>query len=77
MWFQKWRKHEKSKLATNFRSVCLIHDNTGAHQCKLIQDFLETDTVVHLHNPPFLPVLSLRDFLLLTLLKISLSRRQY
>ena len=50
------------KHATGLRGVCLINDNIGASKCKLVQDFLETETVVQLPNPPYSPVLSPCDF---------------
>ena len=43
-------KHEKSKHAIDLRDKCLNQDNTCAHKCKLNQEFLETETVVQLHN---------------------------
>ena len=47
------QKHEKSKHATDLRGACLIHDNVDASKCKQVQDFLETETVVQLPNPPY------------------------
>ena len=47
------------------------------HNCKLVQDFLETETVDSLPNPPYLPALSPCDFFLLTLLKNNFSRCLY
>ena len=44
-------KHEKSKHATDLRGWCLIHNNACAHKYKLVQDFLETETVAQLHHP--------------------------
>ena len=63
-WFQrkKKRKHDKSKHATDLRGVCLIHFNAYVHKCKLVQDLLEMETVVQLHNPSYSPDLSPCDF---------------
>ena len=44
-------KHEESKHVADLRDVFHIRDNAGEHKCKLVQDFLETETVVQLHNP--------------------------
>ena len=57
--------------------LCLIHNNAGAHKCKLVQDILEADTMVQLHNPPYSPALIPCDFFLFTFLKINLTRRRY
>ena len=50
-------------------SLCPICDNAGAHKFKLVQDFLETVTVVQLPNLPYSLDMSLYDIFLLTLLK--------
>ena len=57
---------------TVLRDVCLIHDNACAHKRKLDQDFLETETMVWLHNPSYSPDLSPCDFSLFTLLRNNL-----
>ena len=62
-------KHEKSKHLADLRGLCPILVNASAHKCKLVQDFLETETVVLLHNPPYSPDLSPCYFFLFTLLK--------
>ena len=67
-------KHKKSKHATVIRDV--YNDNVDANKCKLIQDFLETETVVQLPISPDSPDSSPRDFFLFTLLKYN-PRRQY
>ena len=51
-----------SMYATDLRGLRLILDNASAHKCKLVQDFLETETVVQLSNPPYSPDLSPCDF---------------
>ena len=35
-----------------------MNDKVGAHTYKLVQDFLERETVVQLHNSPYSPDLS-------------------
>ena len=35
-----------------------MNDNAGANTYKLVQDFLERETVVQLYNPPYSPDLS-------------------
>ena len=60
------KKHEKSKHATYLRGVYLIHDNAGAHKCKLFQDFLEMETVAQLSNPPCSPDMRPCEFFLFT-----------
>ena len=70
------KKHKKSKSATDIRDMSLIHDNADANKCKLIQDFLETETVVQLLISPDSPDSSPCDFILFTLLKYN-PRRQY
>ena len=50
--FQKWIKETWEKQ-TAFRGLGLIHDNAYAHKCKLVQDSLETETEVQLHNSPY------------------------
>ena len=72
-------KHEKSKPTTGLRRLCLIHDNTGAHECKLLQVFLEAETMEQIPNPHYPTDLSPCDFkiVLLTLLKKNISRRRY
>ena len=60
-------KHEKSKHATDLKGLCLYHDNAGTNKCKLVQDFMETETVVH--NPPFSQDMTPCDFVLFTILK--------
>ena len=34
------------KYAADLRGLCLIHDNADSHKCRLVQDYLETETVV-------------------------------
>ena len=63
-------KHEKSKHA-------LLISNACAHKCKLVQDFLETETVVQLHHQSYSPDLGSCDRFLFTLLIVNFSRRQY
>ena len=46
----KLKKQEKSKHATYLRGVCLIHDTVCTPKCKLVQDFLETETLVQLQT---------------------------
>ena len=70
-------KLEKSKHATDLGGLCIIHDSTGAHTYKLVQDFLESETVVQLHNPPYSTDVSPCDFFMFILLKTNLSRRRY
>ena len=69
----KTKKKNIRKHTTNLRGLCFIHDNACAHKCKLVQDFLDTESVVHvglqLHDPSYSPDLSPWDFFLLTLLK--------
>ena len=73
----KWNiKHEESKHATDLRGLCLIHNNACAQKCKLVHDFLETETVVQLHHPSYSSDMCSCDLFLLTLLKINLSWRQ-
>ena len=47
----KRKKTRECKHVTDLRGMCLIHDNVCAHKCKLVQDFLETETMVQLHSP--------------------------
>ena len=54
-----------------------MHDNSGAHKCKLVKNFLETETVVQLPNSPYSPDWSACDISLLTLLKSNLYSRRY
>ena len=63
-WFQRKKKgkHDNSKHATDLRGVCLIHFNAYVHKCKLVQDLLEMETVVQLHNLSYSPDLSPCDF---------------
>ena len=56
--------HEKSRPATGLRGLCLIHGNTPAHECVLVQDFLKEEKVVQLSHPPYSPDLSPCDFFL-------------
>ena len=58
----KIKKNKKSKHATNLRGVCLIHDNAGTHRCKLVKEFLDTESVVQLHNLLYSSDLSPCDF---------------
>ena len=61
--FQKWKeKHEKIKQRADISGVCPIRDNERAHKCKLVQNFLEMETVVQLPNLPYSPNLSPCDF---------------
>ena len=61
----KVRKHyQKRRPATGLRGLCLIHDNDAAHKCALVHDFLETDKVVQLPHPSYLPDPSPCDFFL-------------
>ena len=70
-WFHKCKKITREKL----KGVFLIHDNAGACKCKLINEFLETETVVQLHNPPYSPDSRPCDFFMFTvpLKQISLD----
>ena len=51
--------------------MCLIHDNAGAHKCKLVQVYPETETVLQLSNPPYSPDVGPCDVFQFTLLKNS------
>ena len=62
-------KKEKSKHLAAITGVCPICDNAGAQNSKLVEDFLETETVVELPNPPYSPDLNHCDVFLLTLLR--------
>ena len=53
--FKTENRLQKNKHATDLRGLCLMNDNAGAHTYKLVQDFLERETVVQLHNPPYSP----------------------
>ena len=55
--------------------VYIFHDNAGAHKCKLVQDFLQTETVVQLRNPPYTPDSVIFSWLFYW--KNNLSRRRY
>ena len=55
-------KMEKNNI--DLRGVCLIYDTAVANHCKLVHYFLETETVVQLHNPHYSPELSPCDFFL-------------
>ena len=65
--------YEKRRPATGLRGLCLIQDNTPAHKCVLVQNFLNEEKVVQLSHPPYLPVLSPCNFFLFPLLKKTLS----
>ena len=69
--------YEKRKPATSLKDLCLIHDNTPAHKCVLVQDFLKEVKVVQLSHPPYTPHLSPCDFFLFPLLKKTLSDSRY
>ena len=69
--------YEKRRPATSLRGLCLIHDNTPAHKCVLVQDFLKEEKVVQLSHPPYSHDLSPCDFFLFPLLKKTLSGRRY
>ena len=69
--------YEKGRPATGLRGLCLIHDNTPAHKCVLVQDFLKEEKVVQLSHPLYSPDLSPCDFFLFPLLKKTFSGRRY
>ena len=58
--FKNRRKNEKSKHATNLRGLCPVHDNAGAHKCKLVQDSwkrkLWNRSPIHLIQQTWVPV---------------------
>ena len=70
-------QNEKRGPATGLRGLCLIHDNTTAHKCALVQDFLKEEKVVQLSHPLYSPDLSPCDVFLFPLLKKPLSGRCY
>ena len=57
-------QNERRIPATGLRDLCLIHDNTPAHKCVLVQDFLKEEKVVQLSHPPYLPDHSPSDIFL-------------
>ena len=60
--FKDGKTYEKSKPATDLRGLRLIHDNAGAHKCKLVQDFLDTETI-HPNHQTLVPVTYSTDLL--------------
>ena len=74
---KKKKKHKKSKYATDIRGMCLIRDNAGSNKCKLVQDFLEAETVIQLPKPPYSPDLNPCGVFLFTSLKPNFPRRRY
>ena len=68
---------KKSRPATGLRGLCLIHDNTPAPKCVLVQDVLKDEKVVQLSHPPYSPDLCPCDFFLFPLLKKTLTGRRY
>ena len=68
--------NEKCRLATALKGLCLIHDNSPAHKCVLVQDILKEGKVVQLSHPPYSPDLSPCD-VFVSFTKKTLSGHRY
>lgn len=56
---------------SGLRHVCLLHDNVPSHTSELVKQFLKSEKVTILPQPPYSPDLAPCDFFLFSKLKKS------
>ena len=75
---KKLKAHFKRRRPkTWLKYLGLLHDNAPAHKARIVTEFLESEKVYVLPQPPFSPDLAPIDYFLFPKLKFHLSGKRY